>query len=200
MGQAQSRNAPKRQPEHQEEEVKAKKKKLHPVGAGFQFHFMLSCCGVSCIGTEDHSSKSKHQNAADGTSSGTPVMNINIIPEVSPHKRWSRPQSHPSYRPRGPLASHGSSLWSVADRRDSPDCPLEWQLLPGVPSSTCSVDNRDTNGFFESETSSASHESDWARNISDFTSVTSSDEDSSWSSGSTSSSLDSVNTWHHYYL
>ncbi|KAJ8001096.1 hypothetical protein DPEC_G00187680 [Dallia pectoralis] len=144
--------------------------------------------------------KSKHQNAADGTSSGTPVMNINIIPEVSPHKRWSRPQSHPSYRPRGPLASHGSSLWSVADRRGSPDCPLEWQLLPGVPSSTCSVDNRDTNGFFESETSSASHESDWARNISDFSSVTSSGEDSSWSSGSTSSSLDSVNTWHHYYL
>ncbi|KAJ7983319.1 hypothetical protein DPEC_G00307210 [Dallia pectoralis] len=145
MGQAQSANAPRRQ----------------PVGAGFQFPFMLSCCGVSCIGTEDQT------KAADGTSSGTPVKNINIIPEVFPQRRWSRPQSHPSYCPRRPLTNHGSSLWSLADRSGSLECPLEWQLLPGVPSSTWTGPHRDP-GFFDSETSSASNDSGWARDIDEF--------------------------------
>ncbi|XP_019904423.2 uncharacterized protein LOC109616014 [Esox lucius] len=61
MGQAQSPNVSKRQPEHIQEGVKAqKKKKTHLITAAFQYLFMLSCCGVSCNEKEDYSSNTEN--------------------------------------------------------------------------------------------------------------------------------------------
>ncbi|KAJ8002969.1 hypothetical protein DPEC_G00164470 [Dallia pectoralis] len=162
MGQVQSRNGNKRQPEHLEEEVKPQKKKTtHPIVAGFQFLLMLSCCGVCCTVKDDYSSNSTNPpdpeeglQAQETDNSGstrsptsddpggcqTPVMKISITPKLSPLRRFIRPNSYPSYCPRG-SSSQFTSMRSLPDLRDYSGDVMDWWELPGVAS--CSGDKRD---------------------------------------------------------
>ncbi|KAJ8003000.1 hypothetical protein DPEC_G00165120 [Dallia pectoralis] len=141
MGQVQSRNGNKRQPEHLEEEVKPQKKKTHPIVAGFQFLLMLSCCGVCCnVIDDDYSSNSTNPPVPEEGGSQTPVMKISITPQLSPLRRFIRPNSYPSYCPRG-SSSQFTSMRSLPDLRDYSGDVMDWWELPGVAS--CSGDKRD---------------------------------------------------------